>query len=100
MIENFIGAAFWIIMVAIVVRRTLTMKRDNDGRKRRNFMPEKKTVSSDGHAIPKDRDITCETQYGHDHSESGRRYIVHEEPETGYVVLNGVKRKISDLKNY
>ncbi|MBQ1476914.1 MAG: hypothetical protein IIZ33_02080 [Erysipelotrichaceae bacterium] len=57
-------------------------------------------VSSDGHRVPKEQDLTCD-RYGHDHeenSEFGRRYIVHEDPEDGYVILNGVKRKISDCK--
>ena len=34
---------------------------------------------------------------GHDHHNIPR-YIVHTDAETGYVVLNGVKRKISDCK--
>lgn len=63
----------------------------------------KKTISSDGHVVPKTQDFTCENEFGHNHPNSsnpeyGRRYIVHEEPEEGYVVLNGIKRKISDCK--
>ena len=63
----------------------------------------KKTISSDGHVVPKTQDVTCENEFGHNHPNSsnpeyGRRYIVHEEPEEGYVVLNGIKRKISDCK--
>lgn len=58
--------------------------------------------SSDGHIVPKEDDLTCDTVYGHQHSQAnefGRRYIVHEEPEEGYVVLNGVKRQIKDCKD-
>lgn len=61
----------------------------------------KPLVSSDGHVVPKQQDITCENEFGHQHpknKEYGRRYIVHEEPEEGYVVLNGIKRKITDCK--
>ena len=51
-------------------------------------------VSSDGH---------CDTNDGHHHAdqsaEFGRRYIVHNEPNEGYVVLNGVQRKLEDCKN-
>ena len=71
----------------------------------KNARSRKKTVrSSDGHAVPKGEDLTCETNDGHHHttgseSEFGKRYIVHNEPETGYVVLNGVKRKLTDCKN-
>ena len=67
----------------------------------------KKTIASDGHVIPKEKDITCEGRDGHSHPEMsakdkadfGPRYIVHDDPEIGYVILNGVKRKISDCKN-
>ncbi len=60
-----------------------------------------KTVSSDGHVVPKSQDLTCETKYDHHHvpDENGRRYIVHEEPEDGWVVLNGVKRRVKDCKD-
>ena len=67
----------------------------------------RRTISSDGHAVPKNQDLTCETKAGHVHPEIsakdkadyGARYIVHNDPEMGYVVLNGVKRKISECKD-
>lgn len=67
----------------------------------------KKTVAADGHVIPPQNDITCEGKEGHVHKplpaseqkEYGPRYIVHDDPEEGYVVLNGVMRKISDCKD-
>ena len=47
-----------------------------------------KTISDDGHRIPKKQDITCYGEYGHDHPEDVQpRYIVHEEPVEGYVIL-------------
>lgn len=61
----------------------------------------KQNVSSDGHKVPFSEDLTCTAKDGHHHTESsefGSRYIVHNEPEQGYVVLNGLKRKISDCK--
>lgn len=64
------------------------------------------TIAHDGHIIPKEKDISCENQFHHFHGPTfhetnidNSRYIVHEEPETGYVILNGVKRKISDCKD-
>ena len=67
----------------------------------------KKMVSSDGHVVSPRDDETCEGKDGHIHrrlspqdtADFGKRYIVHNDPETGYVVLNGVKRKISDCKD-
>ena len=57
------------------------------------------TISDDGHVVPASQDMTCETQYGHRHEPSPeRRYVVHEDPEQGYVILNGVKRKLKDCK--
>ena len=77
----------------------------------------KPTTAHDGHIIRSEDDITCETKYGHHHpkqeeffpedetasavsSEPTPRYIVHDDPEEGYVVLNGVKRKLEDCKYY
>ena len=62
----------------------------------------KRNVSSDGHIVPENEDLTCENLEGHHHesnNEYGSRYIVHNEPEDGYVVLNGVMRKIEDCKD-
>lgn len=64
-------------------------------------------ISSDGHVVSKEEDLTCEGRDGHVHpklsakdaADFGRRYIVHNDPETGYVILNGVKRKLSDCKD-
>jgi len=58
--------------------------------------------SSDGHIIPPDKDITC-NRFGHRHDQTETeaytgRYIVHEDPETGYVILNGIKRRITDCR--
>ena len=62
----------------------------------------RRTVSDDGHYVSPSDDLTCETTAGHRHENSGefgQRYIVHNEPEDGYVVLNGIMRKIEDCKN-
>ena len=59
----------------------------------------RQTISSDGHRVPKSQDLTCDTKHAHKHEAPELpRYIVHEEPEEGYVVLNGVKRRIKDCK--
>lgn len=62
------------------------------------------TISSDGHVVPPEEDLTYRerTHYHRDNplnKEFGPQYIVHNEPETGYVILNGVKRKLTDCRN-
>ena len=59
-------------------------------------------ISDDGHFVPSNEDLTCETTQGHKHQKStefGPRYVVHNEPSQGYIVLNGIVRKIEDCKN-
>lgn len=59
-------------------------------------------TSSDGHVVKDEENLTCENEHGHIHplnNEFGPRYIVHNEPEDGYIVLNGVLRKIEDCKD-
>ncbi len=82
--------AAWVFIVAVFTIVTASRKTVR--------IPPK---SDDGHSVPPSQDLTCETQYGHDHSgpKQTKRYIVHEDPPQGYVILNGIKRKISDCKN-
>ncbi len=84
----------WIFIFIVIFSRMTKSLRGNRSR----------TVSSDGHRVLKKEDLTCETNDGHNHAkyseeEYGKRYIVHNEPETGYVVLNGVKRRLVDCKD-
>lgn len=83
--------AAWIFIVAVFTIATASRKKS----------PRIPPMSDDGHTVPPSQDLTCETQYGHDHSDTrqNKRYIVHEDPQQGYVILNGIKRKISDCKN-
>ena len=58
--------------------------------------------SSDGCKIPLEQDLTCR-RYGHKHEteyDKPPRYIVHEEPTKGYVILNGKKVRLKDCWNY
>jgi|GEM_PF-5111880 len=56
----------------------------------------KRAINSPNDAQPSE--VSCENLYGHDHNDNGqRRLIKREKLEPGYVILNGVKRKISDL---
>ena len=58
--------------------------------------------SSDGHWLREEQDITCR-QFGHNHPNSVEpqsRYIVHEEPTEGYIVLNGKKMLRTEADKY
>lgn len=95
-------AVFDIIFITWIVIIVLTAVVTSIAGKKRNAGRRSVRVSSDGHKIPRNMDITCEGEYGHNHSIPAdlaeKRYIVHEEPEEGYVILNGVKRNIRDCK--
>ena len=90
-----LSAVIWMIIVISFVK-TFTKAVKKRG-----------PVSSDGHVVPPEQDITCEGRDKHKHPQMsaaekkdyGPRYIVHNDPETGYVILNGVKRRISDCKD-
>ena len=58
--------------------------------------------ASDGHILKGVQDITCR-QFGHDHpewEEPSTRYIVHDDPEDGYIILNGKKMRITEADQY
>ncbi len=97
-----------IIIVAIVLNAKKKKAKNNQNgnpynrpapqnRQRKPFI----TRSDDGHKVPPAQDLTCEGQFRHRHDfdEVTPRYIVHEKPEQGYVILDGVKRRIKDIKD-
>ena len=57
--------------------------------------------STDGHTLRKDQDITCR-QFGHRHSELEEpavRFIVHDDIEDGFIILNGKKMHRTEAEN-
>ena len=63
-------------------------------------------TASDGHTISAKDDISC-ARYGHDHSHGMKQdgfpeaqFIVHDEPEEGYINLNGKILKRSEADEY
>lgn len=57
-------------------------------------------LATDGHRVPRDQDISCR-RFGHDHEEfDAPRYIPHTDPEDGFIVLNGVKMRLSEADSY
>ncbi len=115
MMEVAVFAVFWLVIAIAIIG-----KAKKTGKNRPGFHPtainksdtkqkhlnksgggiHKPTVASDGHRIPKGKDITCEGQYGHRHEDMGPRYIVHEEPTEGYCILNGKKVALKDCWKY
>ncbi len=56
----------------------------------------------DGHVLTGEKDITCR-QFGHRHSlkeEPEMRFLVHDEPEQGFILLNGIKMRITEADKY
>lgn len=77
------GIIFWIFFILAIVLSISARAR-------------RRAVSDDGHKVKKKEDLTCNTKYGHDHHTDPHQYIVHEDPEEGYVILNGIKRRLKD----
>lgn len=97
----FIIFVIWVVFIAVVSILANTSRKTGSIHSRRFY---RRPVSSDGHRIPRSEDITCAGMEKHHHRSNPAvdripRYIVHEEPETGYVILNGVKRRLTDCRN-
>lgn len=104
------GVLIYLILFAVIF-----MRMKNQGKKsgrgadvpnqKRSAAPGRsgsgrRPLASDGHRVPKDQDISCR-QFGHDHREFDTpRFIPHEDPEDGYIILNGVKMKLSEADRY
>ena len=63
-------------------------------------------IASDGHKISAEDDISC-ARFGHDHSHDekqaifpDKQFIVHNEPQQGYINLNGKILKRSEADEY
>ncbi|MBQ7724793.1 MAG: hypothetical protein IJT63_04190 [Lachnospiraceae bacterium] len=117
--EFLIGGAFWVIIAIVIVWQFIKVRANRPGNGAHPTTINKSssgrasklnqssggrrpgpTISSDGHSIPRSRDITCEGQYGHSHENMGPRYVVHEEPTTGYCNLNGKIVALKDCWKY
>lgn len=58
--------------------------------------------STDGHTLKGEQDITCR-QFGHHHpqwEEPTIRYIVHDDIEDGFIILNGKKMHRTEADAY
>ena len=108
MMEGLLMVAFWVLIACVIAVKSRKNMKMRPGMhpttiNKPSAPPVKKvtpipkpTVASDGHRIPKSKDVTCEGQYGHDPGDRIPRYIVHEEPTEGYCILNGKKVALKD----
>lgn len=81
-------------------RRSLDRGRSSAGSLRDSLRGSNLARALDGHILRGDKDITCR-QYGHRHEEDAApRFIVHDDPEDGFIILNGVKMRISEADHY
>lgn len=106
------GVAIYLFLFFFVIVRLLNAKKPKDTRqgqytsripasKRRNVGSSGKSpMASDGHRVPKDQDISCR-RYGHKHEEFDTpRFIPHDDLEEGYIILNGVRMKLTEADSY
>lgn len=113
------GAVVYLFLIFFVIVRLLNAKNgkigknsERGGKASANTARSSKTqkplfkgplagpLASDGHRVSKDQDISCR-RFGHKHEEFDTpRFIPHEDPEEGYIILNGVRMKLTEADNY
>jgi hypothetical protein len=99
------GALVYLILFFFVFVRLVNSKKtkgsgNTASRSSANRTSGRSPMASDGHRVPKDQDISCR-RYGHKHEEFDTpRFIPHEDPEQGYIILNGVRMKLTEADNY
>ena len=87
--------------------RSLRPSRSDAAKRLEGWMKDARTGykpprSTDGHILRRDQDITCR-RFGHRHPESeepSTRYIVHDDIEDGYIILNGKKMRRTEADAY
>ena len=94
----------YIIVIGIIVFFRSLKKRkkrgNGSGQSRNGSRRNSPARSTDGHMLRGKQDITCR-QFGHVHPEdTAPRFIVHDDPEDGYILLNGIKMRISEADDY
>ena len=98
-----------LLIVAIIFLFVIRNKKKGKSGWKELFEPSKRgveRVASDGHKISAEDDISC-AKYGHDHSHDAKlegfpdaQFIVHDEPQEGYINLNGKILKRSEADEY
>lgn len=114
------GIIIYIILIAIVAMRFMKNSGTKPGNGSRPSSRTKPPVSSpgrqaasrrqggsiggplasDGHRMSREQDVSCR-RFGHQHEEFDTpRYIPHDDPEDGFILLNGVKMRLSEADRY
>ncbi len=102
---------FSFLIVIVIFTLVLLKRQKNTGTPvwKELFTPTgqgRERVASDGHTISAQDDISC-ARFGHDHSHDPvqegfpeAQFIVHNEPQEGYINLNGKILKRSEADEY
>ena len=106
------GAVIYLFLIFFVIVRVLNSKKTKNSaagrtasgnvasRSRTGRSSGKSPMASDGHRVPKDQDISCR-RFGHRHDEFDTpRFIPHDDLEEGYIILNGVRMKLTEADSY
>ena len=103
-------ALFSVALVVVLFYLTLNKKNKSGKTGWQELKEAAKTgvehYASDGHKISAEDDISC-ARFGHDHSHDPKQegfpenqFIVHNEPQAGYINLNGKILKRSEADEY
>ena len=103
------GGIIYLFSFAIIIIRFMAQKggskngtgnAGNTGRTASRRRSANRPLASDGHRVPSDQDISCR-RYGHRHEEFDTpRFIPHDDLEEGYIILNGVRMKLTEADSY
>lgn len=98
----------WVCIVAAVIASIVLSVKSKSSRKKYTSVTPHQRYETKKNAYEESRSPIEETsheghspygRYAQNHEDRvGRTLITHPEPEPGYVVLNGVKRKIEDCR--
>ena len=99
------GVVIYLFLIFFVIFRVVNSKKAKGSgnaasRSRTDRSAGRTPMASDGHRVPKDQDISCR-RFGHRHEEFDTpRFIPHDDLEEGYIILNGVRMKLTEADSY
>ena len=101
-VAGFADALLPLVFILVIIA-TIAISVSKNPDLKNAIQKNKGTMSSDGHIVPADQDLTCENEYGHNHGKSlPERYVVHEDDDLGdrWIILNGKKISLKEAAKY